>query len=545
MLRNDSTQNNTIQNDDGKSILDYILTGLLMVTLVFIIFSRKFRRADTNTVTVDHEAIMGAKIRKQIENQRKSAEKQRREKIKTDVQSSVKAIQLPKINENLIDKPSDSFAQLTDNEKQNEKKPHRQVASKAQSTQKIRSNLGFKQDSKRSAKIQKDIDKAVKKAKPDNVDTPDKPESKVDVKSTQSQPQVQSKIKNINHVELKKLDEADYVIIQLHKQAIKDLHTINNMERQLSSRDENKIYPSLAFKKLASLPMEYSVLALCDDFLICSRVGIDIHLPIQAVCTEYFISGLSKEEVSTLLFACFLHDANSDNNHKINMEIITALLGRAALLFAIEAKSVVENNYEGHMMSLSLFSDQRKKYGNNTLRESKYYRFVIDAAAYYNHAFNDTCTRYLNLFVDSNDKSTISTPQLVLFNYLQYRFSKYDVTVELEKKIGVATYNADILVRDNSSNKLINFEFDGQNHFYNNEFGERTMQYKRESIARDQNLLNCDIDVFRVTNDDFRFSTRSRQVHSISYRLDSLITDIQNHATLVNFEKNVCMARSF
>lgn len=543
--QNNSTQNNTIENDDGKSILDYILTGILMVALVYIIFSRKFRVPDTKAVTVDHEALVWAKIKKQIENKKKTAEKQSREKINTDVQSSVKAIQLPKINENLIDKPSDSFVQRTDNEKQNEKKPLRQVASKAQSTQKIRSNLGFKQDSKRSAKIQKDIDKEVKKAKSDSVDAPDKSESKVVVKLTQSQPQVQPKIKNTIQVELKKLDEADYAAIRLHKMAIGNLHTINNNERQLSTKDANKIYPSLAFKKLASLPMEYSVRALCDDFLICSRVGIDIQLPIQSVCTEYFISALSKEEVSTLLFACFLHDANSYGDNVINMEIIKALLGRATLLFGIEAKSVEENNYEGHMMSLSLFSDQRQKYGNNTLRETKYYRFVIDAAAYYNHIFNDTCTKYLNLFVDSNDKSTISIPQHILFKYLEYRLSKYDVTIELEKKISVATYSADILIRDNSSNTWIDFEFDGQNHFYNNESGIRTMQYKREFIARDHNLLQGDVGVFRVTNNDLRFCAKTGQVQSISNRLDGLIADIENRATPINFGKNVCIPRSF
>lgn len=312
-------------------------------------------------------------------------------------------------------------------------------------------------------------------------------------------------------------------IIQKHQQAINKLIKLHKASQELLEQDSIEISNALSFDILAKQPLYFPSSSLCNHFLICSKTGIPIQAILFNVCTPIFIDGLNKADLATLLFACFLHDANSEN--RVDRKLIESLFTKACQLYE-ETANDIGNNFTNKIVELSLFANKNEKYSDNTLKETALHRYMLEAATFYKFPLDKSVRHFLMSFINLNDETTISRSQMILCDYLKQQLDIFDVTVSLEEKTKVATYSADILITCNQTNRKIDVEFDGNDHFYKDAHGNMTRIYKREDMARDMNLTQSGVDVFRCSQSDLSYNSLGI-VNFTSPELQKFIRSVQ------------------
>lgn len=288
-----------------------------------------------------------------------------------------------------------------------------------------------------------------------------------------------------------------------HKNLIFILNSFNKMRIFFDTYTRNQIESLLCFEHVFNIDDKY----ISESFVTCARMGISIKKSISSI-TPSFITRLNKHDLANMLFACYLHDANSNSTGHVSKEIVNALFKRSDELFLLEAAKNHQdsNRTKANIVKHMLMSDDR--FGNgNEVRDVKLYRYLLQSAYYYKYDLNKKTLNYLLQFINLNTTVIVSKPQEYLYLYLKFVLNDPDIELHLEKQV-TAGLPADIVIINNRTKQSFVVEYDGlAYHSYLDADFSITGKPLRENVAHDVLLNNYDYTVLRVTTTDFHYDT--------------------------------------
>lgn len=273
-----------------------------------------------------------------------------------------------------------------------------------------------------------------------------------------------------------------------HGYIISIIRSLNNMHMYLEPYLKEKIADCLCFKEITSTSNSAYISV---GLTVCARVGIDIKKTIDDLNTQGFFEKLRARETTSVLFSCFIHDANTKRaDEKISSAIVKSLLDKANSHFCINKNE------------LDISKNIQEMLYDSSSKAAKFPRYLLQAAAYYNYEIN--AELHLLNKINLSDDITVSPLQDLLFEFLQNAFSSYPhLTLKKEKKI-IAGFGVDIFLDNAITNKKYDIEYDGLKfHYYRNpNFTFQDIKL-REDKARDKVLKNNGLKVIRFTVKDF------------------------------------------
>ncbi|HLB42494.1 MAG TPA: hypothetical protein VJN02_06540 [Gammaproteobacteria bacterium] len=309
-----------------------------------------------------------------------------------------------------------------------------------------------------------------------------------------------------------------------HQTLIIILQQLNNIPIDLSMDNKILIMNFLCFehKKNQDEPSSIS-----DQLLVCARAGLDIKQTVVAICNQSFINQLDTAGIAKLIFACYLHDANSKlEENRIPQNLIKCFLNRANDLYSCVNKS------DSEIIQKMLYANQKDKFSNLALREVEFATYLVQAAAYYQYEFDEKTETSLFNLIHLNDEKTISPLQEQLFNFLKEQLKGYNhLEIILEKTL-VGGISADIYIRDTITGKQFDVELDGRDyHFYKNlDFSPSDRQLYK-NIARDETLKKHGYMILRMTKEDFDITILPPKM---SPKLSYFISFVKNHTSPIH-----------
>lgn len=326
-------------------------------------------------------------------------------------------------------------------------------------------------------------------------------------------------------------------LIWEHKRTIEELRSLHKELKFLNARNALEKAEKLHFQQLARFPSEYDSQMLCKDLEICARIGVDIKRFMSEMSDiKYFMDDLKRNDIATLLFACFLHDANTAETNQIHSCIISCLINKIDPIIQNEAMKVPkEIDKQGTSILKAIFTDGKDRFKDQSLRETQQDRYLLDAGTFYSHyGFSQCAIDHLKTFVASDSHNTDSDQQHFIADHAKRMLAGFQVAVVIEGETGVSAYSADVLILDLVNGKKFIIEYDGGQHYYLRGQDRDTGLLRREDVARDKNFQKAGIPVLRCTRRDLPNTQRlNRFLGELTTKLTpkavvSLVNEVNN-----------------